>query len=105
MIRVRYIPQVGLPNHRLSYTWEGLTLTATLYRGEEVVGQEVYDFSDLQPGDEVVNVEPTALPFSPLASAKRIDGETLEVTLLYWHEPGDEPELGEEEIEEEIVDG
>jgi hypothetical protein len=101
MIRVRYIPQVGLPIHRLSYTWEGLTLTATLYRGEEVVAQEVYDFSNLQPGDEVVNVEPTALPFSPLFSAKRIDGETLEVALLYWHEPDDEPELGEEEI----VDG
>jgi hypothetical protein len=101
MIRVRYIPQVGLPNHHLSYAWEGWALTATLYRGEEVVGQEVYDFSDLQPGDEVVNVEPTALPFSPLVSAKRIDGETLEVALLYWNEPGDEPELGEEEI----VDG
>ncbi len=99
--RVRYIPQAGLPKHHLSYTWEGLTLTATLYRGEEVVGQEVYDLSDLQPGDEVVNVEPTALPFSPLVSAKRTDGETLKAVLLYWHEPGDEPELEEEEI----VDG
>ncbi len=101
MVRVRYIPQVGLPKCRLSYTWEDLTLTATLYRGEEVVGQEVYDLSDLQTGDEVVNVEPTALPFSPLVSAKRIDSETLEVALLYWHESGDEPELEEEEI----VDG
>jgi hypothetical protein len=101
MIRVRYFPQVGLPSHHLSYTWEGFTLTATLYRGEEVVGQEVYDLSTLQPGDEVVNVRPTALPFSPLIAAKRIDGETLEAILLYWHEPGDEPEFGEEEI----VDG
>jgi hypothetical protein len=101
MIRVRYIPQVGLPGHHLSYSWEGLTLTAALYRGGEVIGQEVYDLSFLQPGDEVVNVNPVALPFSPLIAAKRIDGETLEVTLLYWHEPGDEPELGEEEI----VDG
>jgi len=101
VIRVRYIPQVGLPGQRLGYTWEGLTLTATLYRSEEVVGQEVYDLSALQPGDEVVNVKPKALPFSPLVSAKRIDGETLEVVLLYWHEPDDEPELGEEEI----VDG
>jgi hypothetical protein len=101
MIRVRYIPQVGLPGHRLSYTWEGLTLTATLYRGGEAVSREVYDLSNLQLGDEVVNVEPTALLFSPLVSAKRIDGETLEVALLYWHEPGDEPELDEEEI----VDG
>jgi hypothetical protein len=78
-----------------------LTLTATLYRREEVVGQEVYDLSDLQPGDEVVNVKPKALPFSPLVAAKRIDGETLEAVLLYWYELGDEPELGEEEI----VDG
>jgi hypothetical protein len=101
MIRVRYIPQVGLPKHRLSYAWEGLTLTATLYRGEEVVGEEVYDLSIFQPGDEVVNVRPTALLFSPLVSAKRIDSETLEVALLYWHKPGDEPELEEEEI----VDG
>jgi hypothetical protein len=102
MIRVRYIPQVGLPSCHLSYSWEGLTLTATLYRNEEVVGQEVYDLSALQqPGDEMVNVNPRALPFSPLITAKRIDGETLEVGLLYWHEPDDEPELGEEEI----VDG
>lgn len=100
MIRVRYVPQVGLPKHYLSYVWEGLTLTATLYRGEEVVGQEVYDLSALQPGDEVVNVKPTALPFFPLIAAKRIDSETLEVALLYWHESGDEPELGEEEIVE-----
>jgi hypothetical protein len=100
MIRVRYIPQVGLPSHHLSYTWEGLTLIATLYRGEEVVGQEVYDLSALQPGDEAVNVKPEALPFSPLVAAKRIDSETLEVALLYWHEPDDEPELGEEEIVE-----
>jgi hypothetical protein len=98
MIRVRYVPQVGLPNHHLSYAWEGLTLTATLYRKEEVVGREVYDFSNLQPGDEMVSVEPGALPFSPLVAAKRIDEETLEVTLLYWHKPDDEPELGEEEI-------
>ena len=101
MIRVRYIPQVGLTGHRLSYTWEGLTLTATLYRGGKAVGQEVYDFSSLQLGDEVVNVESTALPFSPLVSVKRIDSETLEAVLFYWHEPGDEPELEEEEI----VDG
>jgi hypothetical protein len=64
------------------------------------MGQEVYDLSSLQPGDEVVNVIPQALPFSPLIAAKRIDGETLEAVLLYWHEPGDEPEL-----EEEIVEG
>jgi hypothetical protein len=100
MIRVRYIPQVGLPKHYLSYVWEGLNLTAILYRGEEVVGREVYDLSALQLGDEVVNVKPRALPFSPLVAAKRIDGETLEAVLLYWHEPDDEPELGEEEIVE-----
>jgi hypothetical protein len=71
MIRVRYIPQVGLLGHALRYSWAGRVLTATLYRGDEVVGQEVYDLSAFQPGDEVVGVEPEALPFSPLVSVHR----------------------------------
>ena len=97
MIRVRYVPQVGLPGHTLRYSWTGRVLTATLYRGEEEVGQEVYDLS-LQPGDEVVEVEPEALPFSPLVSA-RCTEEGLEVVLLYWYDGGVEPQLAEEVLD------
>ncbi len=98
MIRVRYAPQVGLPRHRIVYAWQGRILTATLYRGEEVVGQEVYDLSVLQPGDEVTEAEPEVLPFSPLVSA-RCTEEGLEVVLLYWYEGGEEPELAEEALD------
>ncbi len=100
MIRVRYTPQVGLAGHTLSYSWAGRVLTATLIcalgEREEEVGLEVYDFSDLQPGDEVIGVEPEALPFSPLVSARHTGDGTLEVVLLYWYEGGEEPELAEE---------
>jgi hypothetical protein len=99
MIRVRYVPQVALPEHRIVYTWQGRVLTATLYRGEEVVGQEVYDLSVLQPGDEVEGAEPEALPFSPLVSARYAEDGTLEVALLYWYEGGQEPELAEEVLD------
>jgi len=99
MIRVRYTPQVALPGHRIIYAWQGRTLTAALYRGEEEVGQETYDLSILQPGDEVVGAEPEALPFSPLVSARCAEDGTLEVTLLYWYEGGEEPELAEEVLD------
>jgi hypothetical protein len=99
MIRVRYIPQVGLLGHALRYSWAGRVLTATLYRGDEVVGQEVYDLSAFQPGDEVVGVEPEALPFSPLVSARCTGDGTLEVVLLYWYEGGEEPQLAEEVLD------
>jgi len=95
MTRVRYTPQLALPGHRIVYTWQGRVLTATLYRGEEEVGQEVYDLSTLQPGDEVTEAEPEVLPFSPMVSA-RCTEEGLEVALLYWYEGGEEPELAEE---------
>jgi len=109
MIRVRYIPQIGLPGHTLHYSWAGRVLTATLKRTvggqEEDVGQEVYDLSVLQPGDEVDGVEPEVLPFSPLISAQCLEGGTLQVALLYWHDGGEEPELAEEVIDEEVTDG
>jgi hypothetical protein len=98
MTRVRYIPQVALPGHRIVYTWQGRVLTAALYRGEEGVGQEAYDLSVLQPGDEVTEVEPEALPFSPLVSA-RCTEEGLEVVLLYWYDGDEEPEPAEEVID------
>ncbi|GAB6940717.1 hypothetical protein [Thermus brockianus] len=98
MIRVRYIPQVGLPGHALRYSWAGRVLTATLYR-DEVVGQEVYDLSAFQPGDEVVGVEPEALAFSPLISARCLEDGTLEVVLLHWYEGVEPPELGEEVLD------
>jgi len=99
MIRVRYTPQVGLPGHRIAYTWQGRVLTAALYRGEEGVGQEIYDFSVLQPGNEVVEVEPEVLPFSPLVSARCLENGTLEVVLLHWYGGGEEPELAEEVLD------
>jgi hypothetical protein len=100
MIRVQYAPQVAIPGHRITYAWQGRSLTATLYRGEEELGQETYDLSALQPGDEVTGVEPEALPFSPLVSARCTGDGTLEVVLLYWYEGGEEPELAEE-----VMDG
>jgi hypothetical protein len=99
MIRVRYTPQVGLPGHRIVYTWQGRVLTAALYRGEEEVAQEVYDLSLLQPGDEVDSVESEALPFSPLVSARCTEDGILEVVLLYWYDGGEEPELAEEVLD------
>ena len=99
MIRVRYTSQVALPEHRIVYTWQGRMLTAALYRGEEEVGQEIYDLSVLQPGDEVVEVGSEALNFSPLISARCLEDGTLEVVLLYWYDGGEEPELAEEVID------
>jgi hypothetical protein len=103
MIRVHYIPQAGLLGQTLRYSWAGRVLTATLVRTlgerEEDVGQEVYDLSALQPGDEVVRMEAEALPFSPLVSARCLEDGTLEVTLLYWYEGGEEPELAEEVLD------
>jgi hypothetical protein len=103
VIRVRYIPQVGLPGRTLHYTWAGRVLTATLKRTvggqEEELGQEVYDLSVLQPGDEVIGAEPETLPFSPLISARCLEDGTLEVVLLHWIESDEEPELAEEVLD------
>jgi len=99
MTRVRYTPQVALPGHRIVYAWRGRVLTAALYRGEEEVGQETYDLSLLQPGDEVVGVEPEVLQFSPLISARCLEDGTLEVVLLHWYDGGEEPELAEEVLD------
>jgi hypothetical protein len=99
MTRVRYTSQVALPGHRIVYTWQRRVLTATLYRGEEELGQEVYDLSILQPGDKVEGVEPESLPFSSLVSARCLEDGTLEVVLLYWYGGGEEPELAEEVLD------
>jgi len=103
MIRVRYVPQVGLLAHSLHYSWTGRVLTATLKRvvgeQEEELGQEVYDLSVLQPGDKVVGVETETLPFSPLISARCLEDRTLEAALLYWYDGGEEPELAEEVLD------
>jgi hypothetical protein len=99
MIRVRYTCQASLPGYRIVYTWQGRVLTATLYRGEEEVGREIYDLSALQPGDEVVEVELEALTFSPLVFARCLENGTLEATLLYWYDGGKEPELAEEVLD------
>ena len=103
MIRVRYVLQVGLPGHTLRYSWAGRVLTAVMIRAlgerEEEVGQEVYDLSALQPGDEVEGAEPEVLPFSPLISARCLNDGTLEVVLLHWYDGGEEPELAEEVLD------
>jgi hypothetical protein len=104
MIRVRYVPQLGLPGQTLHYSWSGRVLTATLKRTlseqEEVLGGEIYDLSSLEPGDEVVGVESEAFPFSPLVSARCTEDGTLEVILLHWYE-GVEPPV----LDEEVLDG
>ena len=103
MIRIRYVSQLGLPGQTLRYSWTGRILTATLTRAvngqEEVLGQEVYDLSILQPEDEVVGVEPEVLAFSPLVSARCLEDGTLEVVLLRWYDGGEEPELVEEVLD------
>ncbi len=103
MIRVRYVPQVGLPGQTLHYSWSGRVLTVALKRTvgerEEELGGEVYDLSALQPGDEVEGAEPEALLFSPLVSARCLEDGTLEVVLLYWYDGGEESELAEEVLD------
>jgi hypothetical protein len=96
VIHIRYSPQAALPGQSLSYSWEGRVLTA---RWEPQGLEEVFDLSSLQPGDEVASIEPEALPFSPLISARVDEDDDLHVTLLLWYE-GEEPtEL------EEVIDG
>jgi hypothetical protein len=103
MIQVRHVPQVGLPDHSLHYSWTGRVLTATLKRvvrgQEEELGQEVYDLSVLEAGYTVVGVETETLPFSPLISARCTEDGVLEVVLLYWHDSGEQPELTEEVLD------
>jgi len=95
-IHVIYSPQAALPGQTLAYTWEGRTLTARL---EPQGLEETYDLSSLQPGDEVSEVQPEVLPFSPLISAHVDENGDLHVALLLWYE-GEEPtEL------EEVLDG
>ncbi len=104
MIRVRYVPQVGLSGQTLHYSWNGRVLTATLKcslsEQEEVLDEEIYDLSSLEPGDEVEGAESEVLPFSPLVSARCLEDGTLEVVLLLWHEGVEPPEL-----DEEVLDG
>jgi hypothetical protein len=66
---------------------------------EEELGQETYNLSALQPGDEVAGVEPEVLPFSPLISARCLEDGTLEVVLLHWYDGGEEPQLAEEVLD------
>jgi len=94
-IYIRYSPQAALPGQSLSYSWQGRVLTARL---EPQGLEEVFDFSALQPGDEVAEVQPEALPFSPLISAHVDEGGNLHVMLLLWYE-GEEPENLEEVID------
>lgn len=85
-MRVSYVEQVGLPQHRLRYRWESRVLTARLERPDGSTLEEHYDLSGLQPGDEVVGAEPEVLPFSPLLWAKVDEQGTLYLKLLLWYE-------------------
>jgi hypothetical protein len=96
MIRVSYVPQVGVLGRNLSYAWSGRSLRVRL---EPDGREEICDLSTLRPGDEVVGVEPEALPFSPLISARCLEDGTLKVVLLHWYEGVEPPELGEEVLD------
>ncbi|BDG16938.1 hypothetical protein [Thermus brockianus] len=89
-MQITYAEQVALPGHKLRYRYryrDGI-LTATLERPDGTTLEEVYDLSDLQPGDEVVEVEPETLPFSPLLYARRDEEGNLHLKLLLWYEGG-----------------
>ena len=110
MIRISYTPQAGLPGKRLAYSWSGRVLTARLVEEvvdpdtgqatQNVVAEEPFDFSALQPGDRVAEIAPEALPFSPVASAEVDDAGDLHVTLLYWYGPGEPADK-----QPEVLDG
>ena len=82
---ITYTEQVALPGHKLRYSLQDGVLTATLERPDGTL-EEQYDLSGLQPGDEVVGVEPEVLPFSPLISARRDESGVLHLHLLLWYE-------------------
>lgn len=85
MMQISYTEQVALPGHRLRYSLQDGVLTATLERDGTTL-EEIYDLSALQPGDEVLQVEPEVLPFSPLISARRDESGVLHLHLLLWYE-------------------
>ena len=99
MIRISYAPQAGLPGKRLAYSWSGRTLSAQLVEEavdpgtgqatQNVVAEETFDFSALQPGDRVTEITPEALPFSPVVAAEVDANGDLAVTLLYWYQAGE----------------
>lgn len=89
---IEHTEQAGLPGHRLRYRLQDGVLTATLERPDGTTLEEIYDLSALQPGDEVVGVEPETLPFSPLISARRDESGALHLHLLLWYEGEIDPE-------------
>lgn len=95
MVRISYKSQLALPGHSLRYSWQGRSLVAQMLRDGQIVAEETYDLSVLQPGDELERVEPERMLICPLLSARCTADGTLEVALLYWYE-GDEPEFSEE---------
>ena len=85
MMRINYAEQVALPGHKLRYSLQDGVLTAILESPDGTL-KEQYDLSALQPGDEVLQVEPEVLPFSPLISAERDESGVLHLHLLLWYE-------------------
>jgi hypothetical protein len=81
MIKVNIHKQVGLPDKKMVYSWEGRVLKITLLPQNIT---EVFDLSALRPGDEVYEIETENLPFSPLIRAKVLEDNTLVVDLVFW---------------------
>ena len=110
MIKVSYTPQAALPGHRLVYTWNGRVLTVQHIQevmdpeaqepASEVIAEEEFDFSVLNPRDKAAEITTEVLQFPPVSTAEVDENGDLHVTLLHWYQLG-EPE----EREEEVFDG
>ncbi len=85
-MRITYCRTGGSPEPPPPVPLGGSTLTAILERPDGTAIEEVYDFSGLRPGDEIVGVEPENLPFSPLVSARMSEEGKLHLQLLLWYE-------------------
>ena len=81
---INFSPQRN--DNELEYKFSGEIITATLNGMTDV-----FDFSELQEGDEVARNEETGqleiettLPFLPILDARREDGQIV-VTVLQYH--------------------
>ncbi len=102
MIKIVYIPQIGLENKRFHFQWNGRVLTVSLRDENNLESdlKEDFDFSVLRPGDEVRRIETEILTHNPVISAKCDDNGDLEVQLIYWVQSFEE-QIPENEIIEE----
>lgn len=81
-MRIFLSPQVGLEFHKIDYSFEGESITATLELPDETLVSDVFDFSGFTDDGEVEGNEiETSLPFSPVSFARR-EGGILSVQLV-----------------------